>query len=116
MKIALFTMFFCVGFGVILAQDADGDYRTKLSGGSWHTASNWQVYYNGGWKDLAGVAAGPFRNIIPTSASGKIAVRHSMTIVSVLSVNQLTITGTGRLTLNNVGANVVFVDDATNPP
>lgn len=113
MKLLVLIIFIAINF--VSAQNVEGDYRTRLNGGFWHTPSNWQVFYNGSWQDLPSTTAGPFRNITPTSSSGKILIRHTISILLNVNLNQVTINGNGRIIVNS-SAVVVFVDDFIEPP
>jgi hypothetical protein len=91
----------------------DGDYRTR-DNGNWNQVSVWEVF-NGGWQLLSNSAAGPFQNIVPTSASGIITLQHTVSVTANVTINQTIIENTGRLNIN-AGRTVVIADDFTMTP
>src|SRR5687768_10053591 len=113
MKKRLLVFLLCCTVGVALGQ-TNGDYRSATSG-NWDQVPIWQVF-NGGWQPLNSIAAGPFRNIIPTHVSGTITIMHTVTAnLNLLLVNQLVIPSGGRLNILS-GKTVRFVDDFAQAP
>jgi hypothetical protein len=115
MKRGLFTVLFSVLIGYAVAQ-TDGDYRTRSSG-AWNQANRWDVFYNGAWRDLTNVSAGPYRNVIPTHASGIITIRagHDFRISVSTTANQLVVEGGAILRVNATRV-LTIVDDLTQTP
>lgn len=97
-----------------LFSQVNGDYRTR-STGLWTTASRWQVFYNGAWRNLESATAGPYLNVIPSSASGEITIIHTIRISGEENANQVRILNTARITVYG-GAKLTIIDDLTNPP
>src|SRR5688572_4712283 len=90
----LFSYAFVNAFG-----QGQGDYQSD-QGGNWSTATTWEVFFNGAWRDLETVAAGPYRNVIPSSISGGfITVRHAVQVNLNTTANQLVVNATGTLTV-----------------
>src|SRR5688572_18446616 len=109
---ALLTLIFGIGVAVAFGQ-TNGDYRS-IADGNWNAVNTWQVY-NGGWVNLGNVSAGPFRNIIPSQASGNISILNNVTVTANISINETTISAGARLIIN-VSRTVIVVDDFTETP
>src|SRR5688572_22821775 len=113
MKWSYFTLLFCCCAEFAFCQ-TEGDYRTRVNG-QWNGPSAWQVFHNGGWRNVHAAEAGPFLNVTPTFVSGRITVRHLMTIASNLPLNNTIIQANAQVRIN-AGVNVILVDDFTDSP
>ncbi len=111
MRRALLTVLFGFSIGFVFGQQ-EGDYRSDQYG-NWGSASTWQVFYNGDWRALESAAAGPFQNVIPSSASGVITVRNGVVVNVNTTANQIVITQT--LTIQ-AGRTLIIQGDGTNTP
>jgi autotransporter-associated beta strand protein len=106
---ALLTLLFCLSVGLVFGQMA-GDYRSDQNG-NWGSATTWQVFFNGDWRLLETAAAGPFQNVIPSSASGVITIRNGVIVNLNTTANQividniLTVQSTRTLIVQGDGAN-----------
>src|SRR5687768_9565160 len=110
MKKTLLALLFYLSLVSCFGQ-ANGDYRSRVSG-YWTTINTWQVF-NNGWQTLSSPLAGPFQNILPSSASGAILITHTVTVNSpVLPINQTTISSGAVLSIAK-GSTVQIVDDFT---
>jgi hypothetical protein len=115
MNKGIFTMVFCLVAGYVFGQ-SDGDYRTRASG-NWSQANRWDVFYQGAWRVLNNGSAGPFQNVLPTSASGTITIRatHSIRVAVSTNANQLVIENGGILRI--VGSRTLtIIDDLSVTP
>ena len=115
MNRGIFTIVFCLFVGYVFGQ-ADGDYRSRLSG-NWGQTNRWDVFYQGAWRPLNGLAAGPFQNVLPTSASGTITIRatHNKRVASSTNANQLVIENGAILRI--VGSRILtIIDDLSVTP
>ncbi len=113
MKRILFTLLFCLSIGLLFGQ-VEGDYRT-FGPGNWNIANRWQVFYLGGWRSLNTSSAGPFQNIIPSSSSGAITIRHDLTTVGTVTINQAVLEAPAQLRVPT-SSTLRIVDDFTSTP
>lgn len=96
------------------AQFVNGDYRSR-SGGDWGSPLRWQVFFSGAWRNVNTASAGPFFNVVPSSASGEIIILHSIRVNASTTANEVTIVNGARLTIN--GSKVLtIVDDFSQTP
>ncbi len=112
MKKGILTIVFCIAIGYVFGQ-SDGDYRSQSSG-NWNQTSRWQVFFNGAWRNLTSGAAGPFQNVLPTSASGVITIRsgHTIRVTASTNANQLIIEAGGTLRINASRVLTIIEDGA----
>jgi hypothetical protein len=113
MKRTLSTVLFCLAFGLVFSQQ-QGDYQSDQNG-NWSTATTWEVFFNGAWRDLETVAAGSFQNVIPSALSGFITVRHAVLVNNNTTANQIVVNATGVLTIRN-SRSLTVQDDGVNTP
>jgi len=115
MNKAILSFLVClVSLSEIFAQ-SDGDYRT-VRNGAWSIANRWQVFYNGAWRSLNSKKAGPYKNVLPTSASGVITISTgtAVTVSESTNANQLVVASGATLTVN-ANSVLTIVDDVTTP-
>lgn len=96
---------------------AVGDYQTDQTG-QWSNPTTWEVFFGGAWQKCENLAAGPYRNVTPTSVSGAIEIRNNTTVTASVTVDQVTHSA-GTLTINasqtfTVLDNASAGDDYTN--
>jgi hypothetical protein len=114
MKIIFFTILLSLNAGSIFSQNT-GDYRTR-NYGNWSQIGRWQVFYYGEWQDLEDASAGPYRNIIPSDASGEIIIKNHIRVASSsVNANQIIIQSGGQLTILG-GYTLTLVDDFVQTP
>ncbi len=92
---------------------SDGDYQSRQTG-AWFTATTWQVYFNGAYRNLEDASAGIYQNQIPTDPPsagqpiGEIAIQptHVVTVDNGISLvsNPLWIQSGGTVIVNNTAA------------
>jgi hypothetical protein len=87
---------------------SNGDYRSRQTG-NWHTASTWEVFNAGSFRNLEDAASGPFQNVIPSQVSGAVEIQntHVVTTGSTLTIDQLTV-GNGAQWLISSGIQVTL--------
>ena len=94
---ALLTLLLGISVGIVFGQQ-QGDYQSDQSG-NWSAATTWEVFFNGAWSALNTGAAGPFQNVIPSSSSGVITVKHAVLVNVNTTTNQTIVDGSGVLTV-----------------
>ncbi len=109
----LFTLLFSFILGAGFAQ-VDGDYRTRAAG-NWSQVSRWEVFRLGKWRFLESSAAGVYRNVLPSSTSGTITIRHNLALNYANSVDQLVVNSGFQLTVNT-GIVMTVQEDNSQPP
>lgn len=103
-----------LGVSITAWGQSDGDYQSRATG-NWFTASTWQVFFNGAFRNLEDVSAGPYQNQIPNNPPSngqpifEIAINspHVVTIDNgvTLNSNPLIVYSGAQLIVNNTPAN-----------
>lgn len=77
---------------------APGDYRSAVATGNWNSLASWERYNGSSWVTPTGGQG------TPTNASGAITIQagHTITVTANVSVDQVTVASTGKVTVNNV--------------
>src|SRR5687768_16427513 len=113
MKQVSLAIFLSLTISIAFSQTA-GDYRTR-NAGTWSDATRWEVFNAGVWVALENVSAGTYQNIIPTSTSGEITLRHSLALTGTVNINQMIVQSGAILTVST-GSTLRIVDDLAQTP
>jgi hypothetical protein len=94
---------------------SDGDYQSRATG-PWFTATTWQVYFNGAFRNLEDASAGPYQNQIPNNPPSN---GETVGEINIISPNSVTVDAAVSLDSNPLyifsGAEVVISNTVANP-